>query len=253
MRSYSLTTTVVTTEKTPNVPTNTAQATPTTSATTPVSPPVTTIAPAPDRPQSAVEKLAARAGNVALTRNEEGSYDYSNEYVIRVRNSGLVAGEHVAIWNAPLRGVGFTVTEVAVEGETVAVQSGRCKVSDAAALKPGEYRDYRVTGTLTEAAANNLPEAVQCAAEGANPGADSGLFNVVNMGVDSDGPGNNVVCTPVELRRLNIEKRINGREDASVTPGEKMEVWYRVRNTGNVELTDIALADQIREDNPALQ
>ena len=254
----SLTTTVVTTEKTPNVPTNTAQATPTTSATTPVPPPVTetTTAPAPERPQFAVEKLGARAGNVALTRNEEGSYDYSNEYVIRVRNSGLVAGEHAAIWDVPLRGAGFTVTEVAVDGKAVEVENGRYKVADAAALKAGKYKDYKitVTGTLAEAAANNLPEAVgQCTAEGANPGADSGLVNVVNMDGDTDGPGNNVVCTPVELRRLNIEKRINGREDASVTPGQKMEIWYRVRNTGNVELTDIAVADQIREDNQELQ
>lgn len=252
----SLTTTVVTTEKTPNVPTNTAQATPTTSATTPVPPPVTTTAPAPERPQFAVEKLGARAGNVALTRNEEGSYDYSNEYVIRVRNSGLVDGEHATIWDVPLRGAGFTVTEVAVEGEAVAVENGRYKVADAAELPAGQYKDYlvTVTGTLAEAAADNLPEAVgQCTAEGANPGADSGLVNVANMNGDSDGPGNNVVCTPVELRRLNIEKRINGREDASVTPGEKMEIWYRVTNTGNVELNDIALADQIREDNPELQ
>ncbi|MGV0373147.1 DUF6923 family protein [Corynebacterium pilbarense] len=252
----SLTTTVVTTEKTPNVPTNTAQATPTTSATTPVPPPVTTTEPAPERPQFAVEKLGARAGNVALTRNEEGSYDYSNEYVIRVRNSGLVDGEHATIWDVPLRGAGFTVTEVAVDDKAVEVENGRYKVADAAALKAGEYKDFHVTvtGTLAEAAANNLPEAVgQCTAEGANPGADSGLVNVANMDGDSDGPGNNVVCTPVELRRLNIEKRINGREDASVTPGEKMEIWYRVTNTGNVELNDIALADQIREDNPELQ
>ena len=252
----SLTTTVVTTEKTPNVPTNTAQATPTTSATTPVPPPATTTAPAPERPQFAVEKLGARAGNVALTRNEEGSYDYSNEYVIRVRNSGLVDGEHATIWDVPLRGAGFTVTEVAVEGEAVAVENGRYKVADAAELPAGQYKDYlvTVTGTLAEAAADNLPEAVgQCTAEGANPGADSGLVNVANMNGDSNGPGNNVVCTPVELRRLNIEKRINGREDASVTPGEKMEIWYRVTNTGNVELNDIALADQIREDNPELQ
>ena len=251
----SLTTTVVTTEKTPNVPTNTAQATPTTSATTPVPPPVTTTV-APEQPQFAVEKLGARAGNVALTRNEEGSYDYSNEYVIRVRNSGLVDGEHATIWDVPLRGAGFTVNEVTVDDKAVEVENGRYKVADAAALKPGKYKDYKitVTGTLAEAAANNLPEAVgQCTAEGANPGADSGLVNVANMNGDSDGPGNNVVCTPVELRRLNIEKRINGREDASVTPGEKMEIWYRVRNTGNVELTDIALADQIREDNPELQ
>ena len=254
----SLTTTVVTTEKTPNVPTNTAQATPTTSATTPVPPPATetTTAPAPEQPQFAVEKLGARAGNVALTRNDEGGYDYSNEYVIRVRNSGLVAGEHATIWDVPLRGVGFTVTEVAIDDKAVEVANGRYKVADAAVLKPGEYKDYKVTvtGTLAEAEANNLSEAVgQCTAEGANPGADSGLVNVVNMGGDSDGPGNNVVCTPVELRRLNIEKRIDGREDAVVKPGEKMEVWYRVRNTGNVELTDIVLADQIREDNPALQ
>ena len=251
----SLTTTVVTTEKTPNVPTNTAQATPTTSATTPVPPPVTTTV-APEQPQFAVEKLGARAGNVALTRNEEGSYDYSNEYVIRVRNSGLVDGEHATIWDVPLRGAGFTVNEVVVDDKAVEVENGRYKVADAAALKAGKYKDYKitVTGTLAEAAANNLPEAVgQCTAEGANPGADSGLVNVANMNGDSDGPGNNVVCTPVELRRLNIEKRINGREDASVTPGEKMEIWYRVRNTGNVELTDIALADQIREDNPELQ
>jgi len=241
---------------TPNEPEDKAQSTPTTRQTPP--PPVTetTTAPAPERPQFAVEKLAARAGNVALTRNDEGSYDYSNEYVIRVRNSGLVAGEHAAIWDVPLRGAGFTVTDVAVEGEAVAVENGRYKVADAAELEPGEYKDYKVTvtGTLAEAAANNLPEAVgQCDAEGANPGADSGLVNVVNMDGDTDGPGNNVVCTPVELRRLNIEKRINGREDASVTPGEKMEIWYRVRNTGNVELTDIALADQIREDNQELQ
>ena len=252
----SLTTTVVTTEKTPNVPTNTAQATPTTSATTPVPPPVTTTAPAPERPQFAVEKLGARAGNVALTRNEEGSYDYSNEYVIRVRNSGLVDGEHATIWDVPLRGAGFKVNEVTVDGKAVEVENGRYKVADAAALKAGEYKDFQVTvtGTLAEAAANNLPEAVgQCTAEGANPGADSGLVNVANMSGDSDGPANNVVCTPVELRRLNIEKRINGREDASVTPGEKMEIWYRVTNTGNVELNDIALADQIREDNPELQ
>jgi len=253
----SLTTTVVTTEKTPNVPTNTAQATPTTSATTPP-PPVTetTTAPAPERPQFAVEKLAARAGNVELTRNDEGSYNYSNEYVIRVRNSGLVAGEHATIWDVPLRGAGFTVNEVTVDEKAVDVKNGRYKVADAAELKPGKYKDYKVTvtGTLAEAAANNLPEAVgQCTAEGANPGADSGLVNVVNMDGDTDGPGNNVVCTPVELRRLNIEKRINGREDASVTPGQKMEIWYRVRNTGNVELTDIAVADQIREDNQALQ
>ena len=253
----SLTTTVVTTEKTPNVPTNTAQATPTTSATTPP-PPVTetTTAPAPERPQFAVEKLAARAGNVELTRNDEGSYNYSNEYVIRVRNSGLVAGEHATIWDVPLRGAGFTVNEVTVDEKAVDVKNGRYKVADAAELKPGKYKDYKVTvtGTLAEAAANNLPEAVgQCTAEGANPGADSGLVNVVNMDGDTDGPGNNVVCTPVELRRLNIEKRINGREDASVTPGQKMEIWYRVRNTGNVELTDIAVADQIREDNQELQ
>jgi len=253
----SLTTTVVTTEKTPNVPTNTAQATPTTSATTPP-PPVTetTTAPAPERPQFAVEKLAARAGNVELTRNDEGSYNYSNEYVIRVRNSGLVAGEHATIWDVPLRGAGFTVNEVTVDEKAVDVKNGRYKVADAAELKPGKYKDYKVTvtGTLAEAAANNLPEAVgQCTAEGANPGADSGLVNVVNMDGDTDGPGNNVVCTPVELRRLNIEKRINGREDASVTPGEKMEIWYRVTNTGNVELNDIALADQIREDDPELQ
>ena len=251
----SLTTTVVTTEKTPNVPTNTAQATPTTSATTPVPPPVTTTV-APEQPQFAVEKLGARAGNVALTRNEEGSYDYSNEYVIRVRNSGLVDGEHATIWDVPLRGAGFTVNEVTVDEKAVDVKNGRYKVADAAELKPGKYKDYKVTvtGTLAEAAANNLPEAVgQCTAEGANPGADSGLVNVVNMDGDTDGPGNNVVCTPVELRRLNIEKRINGREDASVTPGQKMEIWYRVRNTGNVELTDIAVADQIREDNQELQ
>ena len=251
----SLTTTVVTTEKTPNVPTNTAQATPTTSATTPVPPPVTTTV-APERPQFAVEKLGARAGNVALTRNEEGSYDYSNEYVIRVRNSGLVDGEHATIWDVPLRGAGFTVNEVAVDGKAVEVENGRYKVAGAAALKAGKYKDFHVTvtGTLAEAAANNLPEAVgQCTAEGANPGADSGLVNVANMNGDSDGPANNVVCTPVELRRLNIEKRINGREDASVTPGEKMEIWYRVTNTGNVDLNDIVLADQIREDNQALQ
>nr|WP_274707548.1 hypothetical protein [Corynebacterium lehmanniae] len=241
---------------TPNEPEDKAQSTPTTRQTPP--PPVTetTTAPAPEQPQFAVEKLGARAGNVALTRNEEGSYDYSNEYVIRVRNSGLVDGEHATIWDVPLRGAGFTVNEVTVDDKAVEVENGRYKVADAAALKPGKYKDYKitVTGTLAEAAANNLPEAVgQCTAEGANPGADSGLVNVANMNGDSDGPGNNVVCTPVELRRLNIEKRINGREDASVTPGQKMEIWYRVRNTGNVELTDIAVADQIREDNQELQ
>ncbi|MHA5281919.1 DUF6923 family protein [Corynebacterium sp. CQ3829_602738] len=241
---------------TPNEPEDKAQSTPTTRQTPP--PPVTetTTAPAPERPQFAVEKLAARAGNVELTRNDEGSYNYSNEYVIRVRNSGLVAGEHATIWDVPLRGAGFTVNEVTVDEKAVDVKNGRYKVADAAELKPGKYKDYKVTvtGTLAEAAANNLPEAVgQCTAEGANPGADSGLVNVVNMDGDTDGPGNNVVCTPVELRRLNIEKRINGREDASVTPGQKMEIWYRVRNTGNVELTDIAVADQIREDNQELQ
>ncbi|WJY96493.1 Ubp3 associated protein Bre5 [Corynebacterium fournieri] len=245
----SLTTTVVTTEKTPNVPTNTAQATPTTRQTPP---PV----PTPERPQFAVEKLGARAGNVALTRNDEGNYDYSNEYVIRVRNSGLVDGEHATIWDVPLRGAGFTVNEVTVDDKAVEVANGRYKIADAAKLAPGEYKDFHVTvtGTLAEAAADNLPEAVgQCDAEGANPGADSGLVNQVNMDGDSDGAGNNVVCTPVELRRLNIEKRIDGREDAVVKPGEKMEIWYRVRNTGNVELANIALADQIREDNQALQ
>ena len=238
---------------TPNEPEDKAQSTPTTRQTPP--PPVTTTV-APERPQFAVEKLGARAGNVALTRNEEGSYDYSNEYVIRVRNSGLVDGEHATIWDVPLRGAGFTVNEVTVDDKAVEVENGRYKVADAAALKAGKYKDFHVTvtGTLAEAAANNLPEAVgQCTAEGANPGADSGLVNVANMNGDSDGPGNNVVCTPVELRRLNIEKRINGREDASVTPGEKMEIWYRVTNTGNVELNDIALADQIREDDPELQ
>ena len=250
----SLTTTVVTTEKTPNVPTNTAQATPTTSV-PPVKTVVTTV-PQAEQPQFAVEKLAGRAGSVALTRNDNGGYEYSNEYVIRVRNAGTVAGEHAAIWDVPLRGAGFTVSEVTVDDNAVEAASGRYKIADANQLAPGESKEYRVavTGTLAEAAADNLPEAVgQCNAEGANPGADSGLVNVVNMDGDSDGPANNVVCTPVELRRLNIEKRIDGREDAVVTPGEPMEIWYRVRNTGNVELANIALADQIREDNQALQ
>lgn len=83
----------------------------------------------------------------------------------------------------------------------------------------GEYKDYRVVvnGTVTDQAANALPAAVgQCdAVTPQNPGAGSGLVNVVTMEGDSDGPANNIVCEPVELRRLNIEKRIDGRENPS--------------------------------------
>ena len=240
-------------EVVPNTPSNKAQSTPTTNV-----PPqtVVTTAPREEQPQFAVEKLSARAGNVSLTRNDDGGYDYSNEYVIRVRNTGTIDGEHATVWDVPLRGAGFTATGVTVDDQPAELVSGRYKIAEGAEIKAGEYREFRVnvTGTITEAAANTLPAAVgQCDADGANPSADSGLVNVVNMGGDSDGPANNVVCTPVELRRLVVEKRIDGREDAVVTPGEDMEIWYRVRNTGNVALNDITLADKIQEDNKDLQ
>ena len=121
----------------------------------------------------------------------------------------------------------------------------------------GEYKDYQVVvaGTLSDESANALPAAVgQCdAVTPQNPGAGSGLVNTVQMAGDSDGPDNNIVCEPVELRRLNVEKRIDGRDSAPVTPGKDMEIWYRVRNTGNVTLSGITLADQITEDNEELQ
>ena len=230
---------------TPNTPSNTAQATPTTSL-----PPV-------QDPQFVVEKFRAQAGNINLERNAEGKYAYSAEYVIRVRNSGAVDGTHAQIWDAPVRGVGFTVDTVTVDGTEINPQSGRYLVADATELKANQYRDYRVvvSGTVTDEAANALPAAVgQCeAVTPENPGAGSGLVNQVAMNGDSDGPANNIVCAPVELRRLNIEKRIDGRDNAPVTPGQPMEIWYRVRNSGNVTLQGITLADKIREDNAELQ
>jgi len=230
---------------TPNTPSNTAQATPTSSL-----PPV-------QDPQFVVEKFRAQAANINLERNAEGKYAYSAEYVIRVRNSSLVDGTHAQVWDAPVRGVGFSVDTVTVDGTEVAPQSGRYLVADAAALKANKYKDYRVvvSGTVTDEAANALPAAVgQCdAVTPENPGAGSGLVNTVSMNGDADGPANNIVCAPVELRRLNIEKRIDGRDNAPVTPGQDMEIWYRISNTGNVALTGITLADKITEDNEALQ
>ena len=234
---------------TPNVPSNTAHATPTSSTTTPV-------VPEPVKPQFAVEKLGNQSG-ITLERNKDGKYGYSAEYTIRVRNTGQVAGEHAKVWDVPVRGVGFDIANVTVDGTEAKPNSGRYLISDKAELAVGEYKDYQVVvnGTLAEKAADALPAAVgQCeAVTPGNPGAGSGLVNTVEMAGDSDGPDNNIVCEPVELRRLNIEKRIDGRENAPVTPGEKMEIWYRVRNTGNVTLSGITLADQIKEDNKELQ
>ena len=230
---------------TPNTPSNTAQATPTSSL-----PPV-------QDPQFVVEKFRAQAANINLERNADGKYAYSAEYVIRVRNSSLVDGTHAQVWDAPVRGVGFTVDTVTVDGTTVDPQSGRYLISDGADLKAGEFKEYKVvvSGTVTDEAANALPAAVgQCdAVTPENPGAGSGLVNTVSMNGDADGPANNIVCAPVELRRLKIEKRIDGRPEAVVKPGQDMEIWYRISNTGNVALTGITLADKIAEDNPELQ
>ena len=203
-----------------------------------------------------MEKLGNQAG-IELKRNEDGQYGYSAEYIIRVRNTGPIAGQHAKIFDVPVRGVGFDIANVTVDGTEVKPDSGRYLISDKAELAVGEYTDYQVVveGTVTDAAANALPAAVgQCdAVTPENPGAGAGLVNTVEMSGDSDGRANNVVCEPVELRRLNIEKRINGRETAPVTPGDQMDIWYRVSNTGNVTLSGITLADQITEDNDDLQ
>ena len=197
---------------TPNTPTNKAQSTPI----------------PPDAPQFAVEKFNAGNPGITLGRNDKGVYAYKAEYTIRVRNTGLVNGEHAKVWDVPVRGVGFAIDDVTVDGTKVDADNGRYLISDVAELDAGQYKDYRVVvdGTVTDEAAAALPAAVgQCeAVKPQNPGAGSGLVNVVTMEGDGDGIDNNIVCEPVELRRLNIEKRINGRVDAPVTPGEPMEI-----------------------------
>ena len=211
--------------------------------------------PVVENPQFAVEKLSNQSA-INLERNEDGKYAYSAEYTIIVRNDGKGDGEHAAIYDVPLRGVGFELNSVKVDGQDAQLQNGRYKIADGAALAAGESKQYTVTvaGTISDAAANNLPAAYgQCKADGTDLTKDSGLVNVVNMDGDSDGPDNNIVCTPVELRRLNIEKRIDGREEAVVKPGEPMDIWYRVRNTGNVTLHDVKLSDNVQENNKALQ
>ena len=208
-------------------------------------------------PEFAVEKFRVEAGAVNLKPKGDGDYAFSTEYIIRVRNTSEVDGAFPGVRDVPVVSDGFTVDSVAVDGGNVeADEKGEYPISGGEKLAAGAMKDYRVTvsGTVAGDAANTLPEAVgQCDADGQDPAQNSGLVNEVTMEGDSDGAENNVVCTPVELRRLNIEKRIDGREEAVVKPGEKMELWYRVRNTGNTTLTGIKIADQIKEDDDELQ
>ncbi|OXS18935.1 hypothetical protein CGU36_27940, partial [Pseudomonas fluorescens] len=50
-----------------------------------------------------------------------------------------------------------------------------------------------------------------------------------------------------------IEKRINGREEAVVKPGDKATIWYRVTNPGVVDFTNVSLVDEVKESNPELK
>ena len=208
-------------------------------------------------PEFAIEKFRVEAGAINLAPKGDGDYAFSTEYIIRVRNTSEVDGAFPEVRDVPVVGDGFTVDAVKVDATDVEPnEKGEYFISGGDDLAAGAVKDYRVTvsGTVAGDAANTLPEAVgQCDADGQDPAQNTGLVNEVTMEGDSDGPENNVVCTPAELRRLNIEKRIDGREEAVVKPGEKMELWYRVRNTGNTTLTGIKIADQIKEDDDELQ
>ena len=159
---------VVQTTVTPPTPTNQAKSTP------------TNVVP-PASPEFKVQKTREQAGNLSLTRNADGKYAYTAEYTIRVTNSGTVDGTHAQVWDAPVRGVGFSVDTVQVDGTTVDPQSGRYLISNGADVKAGEFKEYKVvvSGTVTDEAANALPAAVgQCdAVTPENPGAGSGLVN----------------------------------------------------------------------------
>ena len=175
----------------------------------------------------------------------------------RVENTGKVTVDDIRVTDR----VDYAADQVALQGQIDAALRDWAKANGFEAngftLKPGEFRNIRVTVKAQEGDHTNFAKAT-----GIVPGdpGDPGDPNDPNddvpgtpdTPVDSqEDPGNSK--NPPVSRELKIKKYVNGR-DAEVAgdvpvlnPGEDMVIRYVVTNYGNVQIDGIKVIDEVVE------
>ncbi|MGL5405741.1 MAG: DUF7507 domain-containing protein [Propionibacteriaceae bacterium] len=140
----------------------------------------------------AVEKTSAD-GPVKLTPEQTS---LTRNYTVKVTNTGNGEGTSAVVVDTPSVPTGFEIVKVTVDGTEV---KAPYTVTSGDTLAAGAAKDHKVVVEykVTQSAINDWTDLGVCSDKGDKPDSTKGLYNLVTMDKDSDGPDNNDVCTPV--------------------------------------------------------
>ncbi|PWI27481.1 hypothetical protein CAY35_06700, partial [Pseudoglutamicibacter cumminsii] len=179
-------------------------------------------------------------------KTKEGG-TWSADYKITVTNTDKPNLTSEPVTDKPTVPAGFTITEVKVDGKAVTRQSdGMFTVSEGVNLDGGASKSFTITlsGDVAESGVD-WTAAGECDITGeGNP--KKGLFNLVVMNGDGDGPENNDACVPVikEDDPVFKVKKDSASAGAKAENGEWTSAYtVTVTNDGEIEGTSKAVTD----------
>ncbi|MGV9184567.1 SpaA isopeptide-forming pilin-related protein [Arcanobacterium canis] len=128
-------------------------------------------------------------------------------YEVKVTNSGTVAAKHPKIEDSLTVPAGFTVEKVSLDGRQIngqhfEIPEGSTELQPILKGSPAgqdNYATYKVEVVVKAVDLNRVDwtKAGICKTDGAGEPSAGGLFNLVTMRNDADGPENNDACVPV--------------------------------------------------------
>lgn len=158
------------------------------------------------RVEKAVRGFPSGTSGDPITLNHDGTAEVT--YEVKVTNSGKVAGSHPQITDRITVPDGFEITSVKLDGVEQGTSGSFTIASSLKVLEPivegRPESNSSVTYTVVLSVKAGILESVDwtkagvCQTQGAGDPGAGGLFNLVEMTADSDGPDNNDSCVPVK-------------------------------------------------------
>ncbi|MGJ3507276.1 SpaA isopeptide-forming pilin-related protein [Enemella sp. A6] len=187
-----------------------------------------------------------------------GQTSITIDYTITVSNTGNTEGTSAPVYDLPETPPGFTIGSIRHSGGAVIPVNpdGTYTVTPGVSLQPFTGRDFVISVTYKVDQSRFTDESLADLGEcrtGTPPDKTKGLYNLITMTDDTDGPDNNDECVPVQVLKFMVNKAVQGSEPGTtgppVTVGDDgtVQVSYvvTVTNSGTVAAPHPAITDRV--------